>query len=173
MNLLIEEFGREYTTCFSILSLISSSKTSRSEIESILGKNTGGYLDKLEHDYHVIQKVKPVLSGPGGKVQKYFIDDNFSGFRFRFIYKNKAALEIGNYSYARSIAGRDFESFSGPYLGKYFREKLAITESQIWCSFAKFPRLYSNLCPPFDGRHVENMLGVNISPIPLRILSLV
>jgi len=30
-NLLIEEFGKEYTTYFSILSLISSSKTSRSE----------------------------------------------------------------------------------------------------------------------------------------------
>ncbi|MCX6303806.1 MAG: ATP-binding protein [Bacteroidetes bacterium] len=127
MNLLIEEFGREYTTYFSILSLIASSKTSRSEIESILGKNTGGYLEKLENDYRIIQKVKPVLSKPGGKIQKYFIDDNFLGFWFRFIYKNKAALEIGNYSYARSIVERDFESFSGPYLEKYFRDKLALT----------------------------------------------
>ena len=33
-NLLIEEFGKEYATYFSILSLIASSKTSRSEIES-------------------------------------------------------------------------------------------------------------------------------------------
>lgn len=32
----------------------------------------------------------------------------------------------GNYSYARSIAERDFESFNGPYLEKYFREKLAL-----------------------------------------------
>ena len=128
MNLLIEEFGREYTTYFSILSLIASSKTSRSEIESILGKNTGGYLEKLENDYRIIEKDKPVLPRPGGKVQKYFIDDNFLGFWFRFIYKNKAALEIGNYSYARSIVERDFESFSGPYLEKYFREKLALSD---------------------------------------------
>lgn len=127
MNLLVEEFGRDYTTYFSILSLIASSKTSRSEIESILGKNTGGYLERLENDYRIIQKVKPVLAKPGGKIQKYFIDDNFLGFWFRFIYKNRAALEIGNYSYARSIAERDFESFSGPYLEKYFREKLALT----------------------------------------------
>jgi len=127
MNLLIEEFGRDYTTYFSILSLIASSKTSRSEIESILGKNTGGYLEKLENDYRIIQKVKPVLSKPGGKIQKYFIEDNFLGFWFRFIYKNKAALEIGNYAYARAIAARDFESFSGPYLEKYFREKLALS----------------------------------------------
>jgi hypothetical protein len=47
-NLLIEEFGKEYTTYFSILSLIASSKTSRSEMESILERNIGGYLEKLE-----------------------------------------------------------------------------------------------------------------------------
>ena len=127
MNLLVEEFGKDYTTYFSILSLIACSKTSRSEIESILGKNTGGYLERLENDYRIIQKVKPVLAKPGGKIQKYFINDNFLGFWFRFIYKNRAALEIGNYTYARSIAERDFESFSGPYLEKYFREKLALT----------------------------------------------
>ena len=44
-----------------------------------------------------------------------------------FNYKNRAALEIGNYAYARTIAARDFESFSGPYLEKYFREKLGLT----------------------------------------------
>jgi len=125
--MLIEEFGRDYTTYFSILSLMASSKTSRSEIESILLKNIGGYLDRLENDYHIIQKIKPILAKPGGKAQKYFIDDNFLGFWFRFIYKNRAALETGNYSYPRSVAERDFESFSGPYLEKYFREKIALS----------------------------------------------
>jgi len=47
-NLLIEEFGKEYTTYFSILSLISSSKTSRSEIESILEKILEGILIGLK-----------------------------------------------------------------------------------------------------------------------------
>ena len=75
----------------------------------------------------IIQKVKPVLSKAGGKIQKYFIEDNFLGFWFRFIYKNKTALEIGNNAYARAIVARDFESFSGPYLEKYFREKLALS----------------------------------------------
>jgi len=50
-NLLIEEFGKGYTTYFSILSLIASSKTSRTEMESILERNIGGYLDKLEVEY--------------------------------------------------------------------------------------------------------------------------
>ena len=41
-NRLIEEFGKEYGVYFSILSLIASSKTSSSEIESILEKNVSG-----------------------------------------------------------------------------------------------------------------------------------
>jgi hypothetical protein len=127
-NLLIEEFGKDYTTYFSILSLISSSKTSRSEIESILGKNIGGYLERLENDYRIIRKIKPALAKPGSKAQKYFIDDNFLGFWFRFVNKYRAAIEIGNYSSVRSVAERDFETFSGPYLEKYFREKLALSD---------------------------------------------
>jgi len=126
-NLLIEEFGRDYTTYFSILSLIASSRTSRGEIESILDKNIGGYLERLEKEYQIIRSVRPVMAKPGGRVQKYMIDDNFLTFWFRFIYKYRSAIEIGNYDYVRSIAERDFSLFSGPFLEKYFTEKLALT----------------------------------------------
>ena len=126
-NLLIEEFGRDYTTYFSILSLIASSRTSRSEIESILEKNIGGYLEKLEKEYQVIKSVRPLLAKPGGRVQKYQIEDNFLAFWFRFIYKNRSAIEIGNFEYVRSVSERDFNVFSGTFLEKYFREKLALT----------------------------------------------
>jgi len=123
-NLLIEEFGKEYTTYFSILSLIASSKTSRSAIESILERNIGGYLDRLENEYTVIKKIKPILAKEGSRTQKYEISDNFFNFWFRFIYKNKSAVEIGNYAYVRSIVERDFSLFSGKFLEKYFIEKL-------------------------------------------------
>ncbi len=123
-NLLIEEFGKEYTTYFSILSLIASSKTSRSAIESILERNIGGYLDRLENEYTVIKKIKPILAKDGSRTQKYEISDNFFNFWFRFIYKNKSAVEIGNYTYVRAIVERDFSLFSGKFLEKYFIEKL-------------------------------------------------
>lgn len=123
-NLLIEEFGKEYTTYFSILSLIASSKTSRSAIESILERNIGGYLDRLENEYTVIKKIKPILAKEGSRTQKYEISDNFFNFWFRFIYKNKSAVEIGNYGYVRSIVERDFSLFSGKFLEKYFIETL-------------------------------------------------
>ena len=132
-NLLIEEFGKDYTTYFSILSLIASSKTSRSEIESILEKNVGGYLDRLEKDYGIIKVIKPFLSKPGGRVQKYVIEDNFLNFWFRFIYKNRSAIEIGNFDYIKKIVHRDFKTYSGRLLEKYFLEKLSLTNkySQI------------------------------------------
>lgn len=53
---LIDEFGKDYGNYFSILSLIASSKTSRSEIESILNTGIGGYLDKLENEFGLIKK---------------------------------------------------------------------------------------------------------------------
>jgi len=123
-NLLIEEFGKEYTTYFSILSLISSSKTSRSEIESILGKNVGGYLDRLENEYTIIKKVKPIFAKEGSRTLKYEIIDNFFHFWFRFIYKNRSAIEIENYDYIKSIVKRDYSTYSGRFLEKYFIEKL-------------------------------------------------
>jgi AAA+ ATPase superfamily predicted ATPase len=123
-NLLIEEFGKEYTTYFSILSLISSSKTSRTEIESILGKNVGGYLDRLENEYTIIKRVKPIFAKEGSRTLKYEIIDNFFDFWFRFIYKNRSAIEIENYAYIKSIVKRDFATYSGRFLEKYFTEKL-------------------------------------------------
>ncbi len=126
-SVLIEEFGKEYTTYFSILALIASSKTSRSEIESILGQNIGGYLDRLENQFEIIEKVKPIFSKPASRVQKYFISDNFLSFWFRFIYKYYSALEIKNFAYLKQIVFRDFNTYSERFLEKYFKEKLALS----------------------------------------------
>lgn len=126
-NLLIEEFGKEYTTYFSILSLIASSKTSRSEIESVLGRNIGGYLEKLEKDYTIIKKVKPIFAKEGARTLKYEIIDNYFNFWFRFIYKYRSAIEIENYEFVKEIVKRDFSVYSGRFLEKYFMAKLKLS----------------------------------------------
>ncbi|MCB0588829.1 MAG: ATP-binding protein [Phaeodactylibacter sp.] len=126
-NVLIEEFGKDYATYFSILSLLASSKTSRSEVESVLKKDVGGFLSRLETEYHIIRKVRPIFSKPGGRNIKYEIEDNFLHFWFRFIYKNKGAVEIGNFEYLKSLVMRDFPTYSGRFLEKYFTEKLALS----------------------------------------------
>jgi len=126
-NLLIEEFGRDYTTYFSIISLISESKTSRSEIESILQKNVGGYLDKLEKDYNLIKSIKPIFAKVNSRNQKYFINDNFLNFWFRFVYKNLSAIEMNNFEYVKKIVDRDFATYSGLFLEKWFKDKLSLS----------------------------------------------
>jgi AAA+ ATPase superfamily predicted ATPase len=119
-NALIEEFGKEYGTYFSILSLIASSKTSRPEIESILEREVGGYLDRLENVYNIIEKVKPIFAKDGGRLVKYFIKDNFLNFWFRYFYKQRAAIEIGNFAYVQSIIENEFSVYAGTLLERYF-----------------------------------------------------
>jgi len=122
-NRLIEEFGKEYGVYFSILSLIASSKTSSSEIESILEKNISGYLFKLEKDYSIIKSIKPIGAKINSKIQKYEIVDNFLNFWFRFIFKYQSLIEIENYERLKNIIHRDWSTFSGRFLEKLFIEK--------------------------------------------------
>ena len=124
-NLLIEEFGSKYGIYFSILELISMGKTSRPTMESIFKKNIGGYLDRLESVYGVIGKVKPFNAKPMGRVVKYRIRDNFLNFWFRFIHKNRSALETGNFGYVLQVLERDFATYSGLLLEKLFHDLIA------------------------------------------------
>lgn len=120
-HLLIEEFGRDHGTYFSILELIATGKTARSEIESVLEIHTGAYLAKLENEYALIDRHKPITAKPGGRLQKYYIRDNFLSFWFRFIYRNLSAVETGNYNYLREIVERDYATWSGRILERFFQ----------------------------------------------------
>jgi AAA+ ATPase superfamily predicted ATPase len=128
-NVLIDEFGKDYGNYFSILMLIASSKTSRSEMESMMGTTLGGYLDKLENEFGLITKIRPVLSKPAGKAVKYRINDNFLNFWFRFIYKYRGTVEMGNYDYVKNIINRDYNTYSGQILERYFRTKISTEEN--------------------------------------------
>lgn len=87
--------------------------------------HTGGYLDRLEKDYGLIQRVRPILAKSNSRSVKYFIKDNFLRFWFRFIYKNQSAVEIGNLEYTKELVKRDLPTFSGYTLEKFFRQNLA------------------------------------------------
>lgn len=124
-HLLIEEFGKDHGTYFSILELIASGKTSRSEIESILEIHTGAYLAKLESEYALIDRHKPINAKPGGRLQKYYIRDNFLSFWFRFIYRNLSTVETGNFAYLKEVVERDYATWSGRILERFFHELFA------------------------------------------------
>lgn len=135
-NRLIEEFGKEYGTYFSILSLIASSKTSRSEIESILEKNISGHLTRLENDYNIIKSVKPITAKPNAKVQKYEIVDNFLSFWFRFIFKYQSLIEAENFQRLKDIISRDITTFKGKFLEKLFID--LFKEKQIYTKIGSY-----------------------------------
>ncbi len=125
--ILIEEFGKEYDTYFSILSAIASGHTRRGEIEVLIGKEIGGYLTRLDEDYGIIKKETPLESKPQTKNAVYTIQDNFFTFWFRFIFKYGHILEIGAYEQMRTLIKRDYATFSGKMLERYFYAKAAET----------------------------------------------
>lgn len=126
-NQLIEEFGKDYNVYFSILELMARGKTSASEIESIIQKNVSAYLSKLESYYSVIQKFKPIDAKPEAKLQKYIINDNFLKFWFNYFHRNRDAIEIKNFDYIKEIIEKDYASYAGRILEKFFVELLAST----------------------------------------------
>jgi Predicted ATPase (AAA+ superfamily) len=122
-NMLIEEFGKEYANYFTILSAIARGENTRAKIEVIVNREIGGYLTKLEYDYGLISKVTPIFSKVETKNVRYVLVDNFLTFWFRFIYKYSYMVEVGGYSQLKEIIMRDYSTFSGKILERYFRTK--------------------------------------------------
>lgn len=121
-EMLSDEFGKDYGNYFSILSAISSGYNQRGEIKSYTGIEAGGYLDRLEKTYDLLYRYRPYLSSENAQNVKFGIKDNFLNFWFRFVYKYRSAVEIGNLAYVREKVKADYSTFSGWVLERYFRE---------------------------------------------------
>ncbi|MCL2649910.1 MAG: ATP-binding protein [Candidatus Azobacteroides sp.] len=124
-ELLVSEFGRDYSIYFSILQLIAAGKTTQNEIDSIIGKNTGAYLANLENQYSLIIKNKPMFSKPESRNAHWTIGDNFLRFWFRFIYPNQALIEMGKLDLLKLYIANNYEQYSGLLLENYFRQKFS------------------------------------------------
>ena len=126
-EMLRDEFGKDYGNYFSILSALATGETSRGEIKSYTGVEAGGYLDKLENDYGIIARRRPYLAGEKSKNVEYSISDNFLNFWFRFIYRYRSAVEVGNLEWIKDKVMADYETYSGLVLERYFRQLYAET----------------------------------------------
>lgn len=121
-ELLSDEFGKDYGNYFSILSAIAGGYNERGEIKSYTGIEAGGYLDKLENTYDLVYRYRPYLASENSRGLRYGIKDNFLNFWFRFVYKYRSAVEIGNLDYVRGKVLADYSTFSGWILERYFRQ---------------------------------------------------
>lgn len=135
-ELLVGEFGRRYQIYYSILQLIAKGMTNQAEIDSIIGKNTGRYLDTLETEYSLISKRRPMWAKPNSQGVKYYIDDCLLMFWFRFIESNRSVVELGKLDLLAELIRQDYTQFSGLVLEKYFRQQYGeherVTEVSHW-----------------------------------------
>ena len=126
-NMLIEEFGRDYTRYFEILQLIASGHTTRSELESIMKTELAGYITKLENDYSLISRNMPMFQKSNRNI-RYQIEDNFLRVWFRYIYKYSYMLEVGANGKLKALMEKDYTTYSGRVLERYFRSVMIESE---------------------------------------------
>jgi len=124
-KILIQEFGKQYGTYFSILSQIANGDVTQSEIEGSLGMNSlGGQLKILDEKYGIIRKKRPIGATEGSQTVRYEIQDNFFRFWFRYINKYSSLIEIQNMSALEKIMTDDYPTFSGIALERWFRQRM-------------------------------------------------
>jgi AAA+ ATPase superfamily predicted ATPase len=122
--LLIEEFGKNYGTYFSILAAISSGINTQSEIEAKLGdKNLGGHLKRLIEDYNIIRRVRPILAKEGTMAVRYEIEDHFLKFWFNYFERNRSMVEIKNFGALQNLILDNYPTYSGIMLERYFTQQ--------------------------------------------------
>jgi len=125
-NLLIEEFGKNFGTYFSILSAISGGINTQPAIESALGdKNIGGQIKRLIEDYNIITRQRPLLAKEGSQAVRYEIQDNFLRFWFNYFDRHRSLIEIKNFEGLKAIIKNDYSTYSGKMLESYFKQQLA------------------------------------------------
>lgn len=111
-------------------------KNSQSEIDSVIGKNTGAYLARLDAEYSLVEKSKPLFSKPESRNARWLIGDNPLRFWFRFICPNQMLLETGKNALLLKHIKTQYERYSGWMLEKYFRQKFA--EEDSWTRVGNF-----------------------------------
>ncbi len=123
--LLIQEFGKKYGNYYSILASIASGKNTIPEITEAFGDvSIGGLLKRLEVDYEVIVKKRPILSKEATQTVRYEIADNFLRFWFRYVVKYQDFVQSGYLKGLADVIKEDYPTYSGFVLEKYFREQL-------------------------------------------------
>jgi AAA+ ATPase superfamily predicted ATPase len=97
------------------------------EIANYAGINTtslGNYLPFLIDSLDLVYKEIPVTERPTSKNSRYVIKDPFILFWYRYIERNKALLEMGQFRKVIRQIVKDLPNLEGKVLEMIFREKI-------------------------------------------------
>lgn len=125
-DLLIEEFGKNYSTYFSILLVIAMGYSQMSDIAAQTGisiNSIGKYLGELLNYYQTIDREIPVSLGyPKTKLGRYLISDPFLNFWFKYVFRNSSNIEMSNFKPVLRGILDDMDSYKGFVFEKIARE---------------------------------------------------
>lgn len=126
-DLLRLEVGSGQTTYISILRAIAHGQTQAPRICDMIGVSPiSSYLERLEL-YGFVEKMRPMLAKPNTRSVRWQISDPFLRFWFRYIEGNQPIIDNGMSSVLAQDMIKTYETFSGPMLERFFRQKIIRT----------------------------------------------
>lgn len=128
-DILIEEFGKEHSTYYEIISAISQGKCSKSEISEmthVSSNSLSHYFYDLADLLGIVEYRIPITDSPKkSKRGRYFLKDNFFRFYGRFIYPALSQYMAGKYSSIMENVLQQWQSYTGKLFEDITRELLA------------------------------------------------
>ncbi len=85
-------------------------------------------MTRLENDYGLIVKSKPMFQKSANKSIVYSVSDLFLQFWFRFIYKYNYFIEANAYGKLMEIVKRDYNTYTGKVLEHWFIDVMKESE---------------------------------------------
>lgn len=119
-----------------------------------------GHLKKLEEDYELIVKKRPILAKEGSQTVRFEISDLFLRFWFRYFIKYHRLVEMENFEQLGQLIKNDYPTYSGITLEQYFRQKMMESQNFVdigsWWQAKKekmLAKLILSASTPKAGKH--------------------
>jgi hypothetical protein len=128
-DILIEEFGKEHSTYYEIISAISQGKCSMSaisEMTHVSSSSLSPYFYDLTNLLGIAEYLIPITDSPKkSKRGRYFLKDNFFRFYGHFMYPSLSQYMRGNYDPIMEKVLQEWQSYTGKLFEDIIRELIS------------------------------------------------
>ncbi len=136
-SLLVEEFGREHTTAFSILRAIAGGKVQVREISDTTGIPVTALpkeIRRLETEHRLVEREVPI-GDRTGRLGRYRLEDPFLTFWFRYVYPFESQLAGGRTDKVLAFVRRDLPALEGWTFESLIRRRVAGADPSLRLPF--------------------------------------